>query len=63
MVRGEELMFLLNQIVDFMLTHVHPFPGLPPIKEYPNQGVSSKKILETINNAENNILNQNIRFN
>jgi len=63
MVRGEELMFLLNQIVDFMLTHVHPFPGLPPIKEYPNQGVSSKKLLETINNAENNILNQNIRLN
>ena len=45
-----------------MLTHVHPFPGLPPIKEYPNQGVSSKKILETINNAENNILNQSESF-
>jgi hypothetical protein len=63
MVRGEELMILLNQIVDFMLTHVHAFPGLPPIKEYPNAGVSGRKIQETINNAENNILNQNIRIN
>jgi hypothetical protein len=63
MVRGEELMVLLNQIVDFMLTHVHAFPGLPPIKEYPNAGVSGRKIQETINNAENNILNQNIRIN
>lgn len=63
MVRGEELMVLLNQMVNFMLTHVHPFPGLPPIKEYPNANVSGKKIRETINNAENNILNQNIRIN
>jgi len=63
MVRGEELMVLLNQIVDFMLTHVHAFPGLPPIKDYPKSNVSAQKLQQTINNAENTILNQNIRIN
>lgn len=63
MVRGEELMNLLNKIVDFMLTHVHPFPGIKPIQEYPNAGVSGEKIQQIINNAENTILNQNIRIN
>ena len=63
MVRGEELMKLLNLMVDFMITHVHPFPGLPPIKEYPNKIVSAEKIKQTIRNADNVILNQNIRIN
>ena len=65
MVRGEELMSFLNLIVQFMIGHVHPFPGLAPIQEYPSipDGPSSKKILEILNNSENTILNQNIRIN
>ena len=30
MVRGEELLELLQLIVRFCVTHVHPYPGLPP---------------------------------
>lgn len=30
MVRGEELMELMELIVQFLITHVHSFPGLPP---------------------------------
>jgi len=65
MVRGEELMSFLNLIVQFMVGHVHPFPGLAPIQEYPSipDGPSVKKILEILNNAQNTILNQNIRIN
>jgi hypothetical protein len=65
MVRGEELMSFLNLIVQFMIGHVHPFPGLAPIQEYPSipDGPSAKKILEILNNSQNTILNQNIRIN
>jgi len=65
MVRGEELMSLLNLIVQFMIGHVHAFPGLAPIQEYPSitDGPSAKKITEILNNAQNTILNQNIRIN
>lgn len=64
-VRGEELIDLLRQIVSFVLGHVHPFPGKPPIQEYPSipNGPSAEQILQMINNAENTILNQNIRIN
>ena len=65
MVRGEELMTFLSLIVDFMLGHVHNFPGNAPIEEYPNipSGPSAKKIKEILNNSQNTILNQNIRIN
>ncbi len=36
-VRGEELLVLLNKIVEFLANHVHPFPGIHPIQE-PNKG-------------------------
>jgi hypothetical protein len=65
MVRGEELMSFLNLITQFMIGHVHPFPGMAPIQEYPSipDGPSAKKILEILNNSQNTILNQNIRIN
>jgi len=65
MVRGEELMTFLSLIVDFMLGHVHNFPGNAPIEEYPMiaSGPSAKKIKEILNNSQNTILNQNIRIN
>jgi hypothetical protein len=65
MVRGEELINFMKDIVSFMLSHVHPFPGKEPIQEYPNvpNGPSASKIQQTLNNADNLILNQNIRIN
>ena len=63
MVRGDELLSLLNLIVNFLLTHVHAFPGVAPIKEYPKKGVSALELETVIKNAQNTILNQNIRIN
>jgi hypothetical protein len=63
MVRGDQLMILLNEIVKFLLSHVHPFPGLNPINEGYQSGASAKKIDELIKQANNTILNQNIRIN
>jgi hypothetical protein len=62
MVRGEELMDLLNLIVQFLTTHVHPFPGLPPVP-VSTTGIQSQDILNKIRNAADNILNQNVRIN
>lgn len=63
MVRGDQLMILLNEIVKFLLSHVHPFPGLNPINEGYQNGASAKKIDELIKQADKTILNQNIRIN
>jgi hypothetical protein len=63
MVRGDQLMVLLNEIVKFLLSHVHPFPGINPIDEGYKSGASAKKIDELIKQANNTILNQNIRIN
>ena len=63
MVRGDQLMILLNEIVKFLLSHVHPFPGLNPIDEGYKSGASAKKIDELIKQADKTILNQNIRIN
>jgi len=62
MVRGEELMELLNLIVKFLITHVHPYPGLPPVP-VSQDGTSSSDILKSILEAQQKILNGNIRIN
>jgi len=62
MVRGDKLMELLNLIVRFMLFHVHPYPGLPPVK-ISTDGVESSEILNKMLNANNTILNKYIRIN
>lgn len=62
MVRGEELMELLNLIVQFILTHVHSFPGMPPVK-VTTSGLSEQDLLDRIRNASDNILNNRIRLN
>ena len=62
LVRGEELMELLNLIVKFLITHVHPFPGLPPVG-VSLDGTSSQDILKSILEAHQKILNGNIRIN
>jgi hypothetical protein len=61
MVRGEELMGFLKLITRFLVSHVHPFAGIPPV---PVAGGTSVPEIEAIlNNANNTILNQNIRIN
>ena len=62
MVRGDELMKLLNLIVKFLLSHVHPFHGLSPVP-VGRDGTQASEILEQLLNAPNTILNQNIRIN
>jgi len=62
MVRGEELMELLELIVRFLLSHVHAHPGLPPVP-ISSDGTSSDSILQKIYNANDEILNTDIRLN
>lgn len=62
MVRGDELMKFLSLVVRFLTTHVHAFPGLPPIPVSAD-GTTAASILAQLQNAPNTILNQNIRIN
>lgn len=62
MVRGEELIDLLNLIVRFLVAHVHPVPGTPPVP-VATDGTQSSQILFELQNAVNKILNPNIRIN
>jgi hypothetical protein len=62
MVRGEELLELINMIVRFLATHTHAFPGLPPLP-VSQDGSNVANILSELQNATNKILNQNIRLN
>lgn len=61
MVRGDELMKLLKLIVDFLGSHVHNINKAPiPIG---TDGTKLEEIRTIIQNADNAILNQNIRIN
>jgi hypothetical protein len=62
MVRGEELMSLIGLIVNFLTSHVHPYPGLPPVP-VAQDGTSIDNILSELQQAYEKILNQNIRIN
>ena len=62
MVRGEELMELLNLIVRFLNTHTHAYPGLPPVP-VTQDGTSTTDILTELQNAYTKVLNSNIRIN
>jgi hypothetical protein len=62
LVRGEELMELLNLIVRFLTTHTHAYPGLPPVP-VSQDGSSVADILTEMQNAYVKILNANIRLN
>lgn len=61
-VRGEELMELLNLIVRFLVSHVHPLPNTPPVP-VGSDGTQANQILFELQNAVNKILNPNIRIN
>ena len=62
MVRGEELLELINLITRFLLTHTHAYPGLPPIP-VTQDGTSTTDILTELQNAYTKVLNSNIRLN
>jgi hypothetical protein len=61
-VRGEELVELLNLVVQFVIGHVHPYHGMVPDSTSVN-GVTSDKLLEELRNANEKILNKYIRIN
>jgi hypothetical protein len=62
MVRGEELLELINLITRFLLTHTHAYPGLPPVP-VTQDGTSTTDILTELQNAYTKVLNSNIRLN
>ena len=62
LVRGEELIELLNLIVRFLTTHTHAYPGLPPTP-VTQDGSNISDILTEMQNAYTKILNENIRLN
>ncbi len=62
MVRGEELLELLELIVRFCITHVHSYPGLPPLPTTVDQ-LTTDELLSSMFNAYQKVLNNNIRLN
>jgi hypothetical protein len=62
-VRGDELMKLLTKIFAFVTGHVHPIATMPPIPVTGGNGQTTAEIQSIIANAENIILNNNIRIN
>ncbi len=63
MVRGEPLLELLQLIVNFLVTHDHPYPMLPPSSISAASGISTSEILKKMREAYQKVLNSNIRIN
>jgi ABC-type sugar transport system ATPase subunit len=61
-IRGEELITLLEKIVSFLVGHVHN-PVCPPDSVSTGNGVTVQEILKSLQEANDVILNQNIRIN
>lgn len=61
-VRGEELIELLNLIVQFLIGHVHPYHGMVPDSQSVN-GIKFDELLNELRNANEKILNKYIRIN
>jgi hypothetical protein len=62
LVRGEELLELINIIVKFLISHVHSYHGLAPVP-VGTDGTSTAQLLKELNDAAEKVLNQNIRLN
>ena len=62
MVRGEELIELLDLIVQFLIGHVHPYHGMVPDSQSVN-GVKFDELLNELRKANQKILNKYIRIN
>jgi hypothetical protein len=53
---------LINLIVRFLITHAHPFPGLPPVS-VTEDGSTINNLLNELSLATKKILNKKIRMN
>lgn len=62
MVRGEQLMELLELIVRFLISHVHPYHAMSPDSTAEDQ-TTKQDILTKLFNASDKILNKNLRIN
>jgi hypothetical protein len=62
-VRGEPLMVLINKIIDFLINHVHPCANEVPDSQCQGSKTQKSDITTLADNANKNILNQNIRLN
>lgn len=62
MVRGEQLLNLIELIVKYLITHVHPYHGMTP-NQVSLDGTQSQKILAELFNATETVLNKNLRIN
>lgn len=62
MVRGEKLIDLLELIVQYLITHVHPNYNMAPDTKSLSQ-VTNEQLLTKIFQARTEILNENIRIN
>ena len=62
-VRGEKMLEILRKIFSFVKGHVHPISVMPPVPVSSGNGQTTIEIDELLADAENTILNQNIRIN
>lgn len=63
MVRGDELMELLQLMVEFLITHDHPYPMLPPTPIAKASQISTQSVLAKMQEAYDKVLNKKIRIN
>jgi hypothetical protein len=63
LVRGEPLLELLQIIVNFLITHDHPYPMLPPTPVSRASLISTNDVLVKMQEAYQKVLNSNIRIN
>jgi hypothetical protein len=62
-VRGDELIKLLRKIFEFVKGHVHSVSTKPPVEVSSGNGQTTLEIDQLLSDAENTILNQEIRIN
>ena len=63
MVRGDEMIKLIRKIFSFVTGHVHPIATMAPVPVSAGNGQTTAEIYSILAEAENTILNQNIRIN
>jgi len=62
-IRGEKMLELIRKIFSFVKGHVHAIATTPPIPVTEGNGITTAEIDQILADAENTILNQNIRIN
>ena len=62
-VRGDKMIELIRKVFAFVANHVHPCAGKEPDTTTLNVGITIDEINSLLADAENTVLNQNIRLN